>query len=353
MLGASYVVHFAPDLSGETQTDLDKVGSWKRQRRLQTLGSCQEFSFYSVLPSYAFREGNTTLATLVDLTVWLLALTACVNYLVVVGDAAEQLFGANRAQRSLALCVVTVCVLLPLSLPKRLHSLRFTSVLGVVAVLYACAFLSFIGLSRCVEGEVPPESPKLRTYAVSPWRSLLLLGRSFAVFNACFCAHTNAVQYFGEMRKRTVKQFSKVAVCAFSFVFLIYALVGGIGASCFRHQRDPADTAKGTTMTLHMLRATHGVPSNILGALDAEVRSGELAGGVVIALRVAQVGMCLCVLFTYPLVMAGVKMTTHSCLLFCASCCHAQRMARMQHFLRTREGNAIVTLTLVSVTLLL
>ena len=87
-------------------------------------------------------------AWLVDLSIALMCLSAAIIYAGILGDTATSLLRlvGHAPGRAVIIAALTVCALTPLSLLEDLSSLSFTSLLGVIAVLYTAAFIAYRAL---------------------------------------------------------------------------------------------------------------------------------------------------------------------------------------------------------------
>jgi len=120
-------------------------------------------------------------------------------------------------------------VLFPLSLLRRLDSLKYSSFLGIVGVLYTVGLVLFTFFDdgdrsgRAVAASVRWVRWHGDGDTVWFWLS------SFSVFVAAFNSHYNAPALFGEMRGRSPSKFIRIASASFLFLLATNAAIGMAG----------------------------------------------------------------------------------------------------------------------------
>lgn len=161
-----------------------------------------------------------------DVAVFSLCFGCCVFYSAFVGD----IFGALSAaagitgtigKRSTVLGAISAIFLLPLCLLEDISSLQFSSVLGVVGIMFTVLFhvirvsdgtyIPKIGkFSQLLSAKMQPHwpSPKFTLWSVN--KGTLVLVNMLCV---AFLAHYNAINYYKELDGATEKKY-KVAITA-------------------------------------------------------------------------------------------------------------------------------------------
>jgi sodium-coupled neutral amino acid transporter 11 len=163
---------------------------------------------------------------LADVAVFSLCFGCCVFYSAFVGDifgALSQAAGVTGlfGKRSTVLAIISVIALLPLCLLEDISSLQFSSVLGVVGIM----FTVFFHVVRVSDGTYTPKtglfakmlsakmqpkwpSPKFTLWSVN--KGTLILVNMLCV---AFLAHYNAINYYKELDGATEQKY-KVAITA-------------------------------------------------------------------------------------------------------------------------------------------
>ena len=161
-----------------------------------------------------------------DVAVFSLCFGCCVFYSAFVGDifgALSQAAGVTGlfSKRSTVLAVISAVCLLPLCLLEDISSLQFSSVLGVVGIMFTVLF----HVKRVSDGTYTPKSglfakllsskmqpkwpsPKFTLYTVN--KGTLILVNMLCV---AFLAHYNAINYYKELDGATEQRY-KVAITA-------------------------------------------------------------------------------------------------------------------------------------------
>ena len=163
---------------------------------------------------------------LADVAVFSLCFGCCVFYSAFVGDifgALSQAAGVTGlfGKRSTVLAIISAVCLLPLCLLEDISSLQFSSVLGVVGIM----FTVFFHIVRVSDGTYKPKtglfakmlsakmqpkwpSPKFTMWSVN--KGTLMLVNMLCV---AFLAHYNAINYYKELDGATEQKY-KVAITA-------------------------------------------------------------------------------------------------------------------------------------------
>uniref|UniRef100_A0A7S1XS86 Amino acid transporter transmembrane domain-containing protein n=1 Tax=Phaeomonas parva TaxID=124430 RepID=A0A7S1XS86_9STRA len=180
-----------------------------------------------------------------------LCFAVCIVYAGFIGDVATSLLaepiGLSPALNSRAsnILVTTGGVLLPLCLLRSLDQLGFTSLLGLVSVVYSVAFIILRSLDGTYApgGEFFEDLVKLGDGAapafddVGPWafdsRALVLISN----LGVSFMAHYNAPKYYDELRDNTVERCNMVSWPSYIGLSVLYAatMIAGyrtFGTSC-------------------------------------------------------------------------------------------------------------------------
>lgn len=157
---------------------------------------------------------------------------SCVSYTIFIGDLLPKaitstfdsdlhLGAANF--RALVIAVLTVAVLTPLALVKKLEFLKYTSFSACVGI----AFLVCVVAYRFVDAPsdtVPWEKRNVLWFAFEP-----CLLPAVPILSLSFCAHFNGPDYFKELEDRSVKRFTHVAAVALIICLLVGVAVALLG----------------------------------------------------------------------------------------------------------------------------
>lgn len=158
---------------------------------------------------------------------------SCVQYLVFIGDLLPLAMSnhvnadsviTNDQLRIGALIFLTVFILAPLSLLRKLDALKYTSISAMCGICYII-FIVFFTYSK---NQTPVE---VRLFDVQP----SLIG-ALPVFSLSFCAHFNGPEYYKELSNRSLPKFGAVAATALGVCLLINIGIGYFGLATFGNQ---------------------------------------------------------------------------------------------------------------------
>lgn len=192
------------------------------------------FGLYLQLRSARFLpEGQATffgvcsisyphLSSLFDFSVFLQCFGSAVSYLVIIGDLLPDLVNNDQFNRTAAILLSTI-IIVPLCYLKNLDSLKYTSIVGLVAI----AYLFLLVVLHFISGDTPSE---LR----GPVRILKPLSLSsvfstFSIIVFAFTGHQNMYSIINESKDKSTKNILKVigsALGAATFLFVFIGLAG-------------------------------------------------------------------------------------------------------------------------------
>lgn len=217
---------------------------------------------------------------------------ACLAYSMIIGDCISALaasFGATGllAERTTAILGVTGLVVLPLCCLKSLAALSYTSLLGVMGVIFTTIVMGI----RKFDGSYLPSG---RFFETLPETMKPLFGvkgfykldhMTFVILSClstAFLAHFNAPTFYAELKGRSLKKFNKVVAAGFGISTLVFSGLISFGFGTFGS-------------------ATAGNIMNNYAVSDA------LA-------TICRVAIGFSIIFTYPLGFVGLKNSVFSLL---------------------------------------
>eukprot|EP01061_Rhynchopus_euleeides_P022649 TRINITY_DN3699_c0_g1_i3.p1 TRINITY_DN3699_c0_g1~~TRINITY_DN3699_c0_g1_i3.p1 ORF type:complete len:540 (+),score=130.84 TRINITY_DN3699_c0_g1_i3:149-1621(+) len=164
--------------------------------------------------------------------VLLYSLGSCLSFVVLVGDFLSGETGVFGYNRPLIVFVVSLFVFLPLSLLRNTESLKWTSLVSLIACFGAAALVVYTSAVRppdafltdnAREGHV---TVNYYTIATDIWAAV-------PVVNVAFTAHYNAPRFYLELQDRSTSRFFLVIGFAMAFSLCVYASVGVCGYLTF------------------------------------------------------------------------------------------------------------------------
>ncbi|EED91244.1 amino acid/polyamine transporter, partial [Thalassiosira pseudonana CCMP1335] len=163
------------------------------------------------------------LTFLVPLSVILMAGLGNLAYSMILADTTRSLLArvGYEVSRTSSLMYITIFVLLPLCLVKKLSVLAPFSALGTGGIVFTLAVMAL----RCFDGTYDSQ------------RDGRFLDVSVIVFATAvpftFFCHYNAPRYYIELRQNTIPRFSHVANVSFGISALVYFAIGAFGYYTF------------------------------------------------------------------------------------------------------------------------
>lgn len=187
---------------------------------------CDMAQLYTYKEVAAAAMGRTA-STLVVLAVAAYTLGSCVSFLVLLGDfvpslvcedgcGADGSLQAVAARREVILPLAALLILFPLSLLRNLNSLKFTSTLSTLCIVYSACM---IGLRSWLG--TPPRAPVSDITFLAGGTGIFV---SFPIMLVSFSLHYNVAKYYEEMHARDMARITLVTVVSFSSVLILYLL---------------------------------------------------------------------------------------------------------------------------------
>ena len=180
-----------------------------------------------IVDKYTYKEmGIAALGKVGGVTISLVMLLyttlSCTSYFVIIGDLALGIFGyffpSVELLQSRAVVVPLVCVvfIFPLCMMKTVDSLRYVSVVSVLAmvgvvVVIIQQFISYHHVNETVE--------------IMHWTTSFI--RMVPVVCVSYNCHYNAPRYYKELKNRSMPRMWTVVLCSTLIVFLLY-LAGAV-----------------------------------------------------------------------------------------------------------------------------
>eukprot|EP01041_Mallomonas_annulata_P010017 gene10017-20853_t len=223
-----------------------------------------------------------------DASIFALCFGCCVFYSAFIGDifgALSNAMGATGilAKRAVVLGIISITTLLPLCLVEDLSGLQFSSLLGVVGIIFTVAvhakrlmdgsYASGSSLLASMPANKMPHwpSPKFNNWNIN--RDTLVLVNMLCVG---FLAHYNAISYYKELKNRTVARYRQAVSIGFTITITVFTSMMFMGYLLFGSSSLPL------------------LLNNFHRSQDGLATGARIATGMAI-------------IFAYPLMFAGLK----------------------------------------------
>ncbi|OBZ87873.1 Vacuolar amino acid transporter 5 [Choanephora cucurbitarum] len=173
-----------------------------------------------------------SIAVLFDLAIAIKCFGVAVSYLIIIGDLMPQVIDSftNHADtwyfltdRRFWITFFMLTLILPLSFLKRLDSLKYTSLIALVAVIYLCVIVLYHYLSPDYP---PPEQVELANLDTT------VLGH-LPVFVFAFTCHQNIFSVYNELRDNSQFSITKVIVSSIGGSAFVYEAIAILGYLSF------------------------------------------------------------------------------------------------------------------------
>ncbi|CAE7940934.1 glcK [Symbiodinium sp. KB8] len=201
------------------------------------LGWCCEVtgaSTFGELWAKCFGQQNAWIA---DVSVLMNNSMACLAYCVLMGDFFSKALAGLLPDspllhgRGVDLCIIGLCLLVPLSLMKDLAPLRYASIAGLAATAYVFLMLLKDSVSSARWGADGPLASN-----VSPMR--LDFFEALALFGSAFMAHYNAPKFYAQLQEKSVPKFAVLVCMAYGLALVVFVAFGMCGFALFGYDSE-------------------------------------------------------------------------------------------------------------------
>lgn len=152
-----------------------------------------------------------------------------VSYFIFITDLFAAVLGVSAAHKWRVTVACWACVILPLSLARKIGKLRLSSVLAILSIAYVVVF---VGASAAVvyHSSSSTEVSDVRVQAVrfepgSVYTVTLLIG--------AFACHNTALPVYDELQRRSVARMNRAVVGAIAIAFVLYEVIALAGYAQF------------------------------------------------------------------------------------------------------------------------
>lgn len=152
-----------------------------------------------------------------------------VSYFIFITDLFAAVVGVGADHKWLVTVACLACVILPLSLPRKIGKLRLSSVLAILSIAYVVAFV-FVAFVVVYNSGDAGAIDFSRVQAVrfepgSVYTVTLLTG--------AFACHNTALPVYDELRSRSLARMDRAVLGAIGIAFVLYEIIGLAGYAQF------------------------------------------------------------------------------------------------------------------------
>ncbi|KAI9271755.1 transmembrane amino acid transporter protein-domain-containing protein [Phascolomyces articulosus] len=181
------------------------------------------------------------LAIFFDLAIAIKCFGVAVSYLIIIGDLMPQVMAsfydhATSTQdlilldRRFWITVFMASAILPLSFLRKLDSLKYTSVIALIAVVYLCAIVIYYFFTPM---PTPPNGIPLPEPVIELVSFTTTFFRRLPVFIFAFTCHQNIFSVYNELKDNSQHQVTKVISSSIGSAAGVYQAIGIMGYLTF------------------------------------------------------------------------------------------------------------------------
>ncbi|XP_059158330.1 sodium-coupled neutral amino acid transporter 7-like [Physella acuta] len=155
---------------------------------------------------------------------------SCVSFLIVIGDQWEIFFFKISQDlyckskpfymtRAFIISATSIVFILPLCFPKRIDFLKYTSVVGVIGILYVAVLV-------IVKYFLPHDNQGTISTSPRSWVDVFLVAPEICFSYDC---HVNIIPIYSCLAKRNIREFSKTVTLAMILCIITYTVTASLG----------------------------------------------------------------------------------------------------------------------------
>lgn len=209
-------------------TALLLVGAFVSIYSIRLLIECRDATLLNSYEDIAIEYFGKPMTLFVEWNIILFCFGTCVAYIVAVGDiiypVAVALLGQQTAPTHTALIIAFVlCIMFPLSFVSKINSLRYSSMAGVLAIVFLVAAVALRAAQRIANGY---------DWGAVVWfnwdvRSIFT---SIPIMLFAFTCQVNVFSIYTELHRPSIRRMSRVVHRGFIVNTIIYLVIGIFGA---------------------------------------------------------------------------------------------------------------------------
>jgi len=199
---------------------LISIGAAYSARILMKCGAAVGAQTYPQLFNAAFGKRGRLIA---EVSLILDGFGSLCGYFIIVGDLIDPWVTETVIGREFGVVLLIAFVMLPLCLLRKIDSLKYTSGMAVVCVLYMTAVISLRGLNS-----IFVSAPSGKGEIVW-WNPSIEMSASIPVISFTFAFHSNIFSMFSEMENSSPQKVTNVIHNGVSLVTLVYLCVAVFG----------------------------------------------------------------------------------------------------------------------------
>jgi amino acid permease len=168
-----------------------------------------------------------------------------VSYFIFITDLFSTVLQVSNNHKWIITVICMLCVILPLSLNRRIGKLRLASVLAILSITYVVAFvlIAFCIISSNTTTKDPTfivgGGPSLNQLQIQALRFDTGSVYTVTLLIAAFACHNTALPVYEELQNRSLQRMDRAVIGAISIAFLLYEVIGLFGYLQFgAHTKD-------------------------------------------------------------------------------------------------------------------
>ncbi|AMD20516.1 HDL228Wp [Eremothecium sinecaudum] len=166
-------------------------------------------------------------AFLFDFAMFMQCFGVSLSYLILIGDLFPDLFGGNRKWWVLGSGIL----ILPLTHLRSFDSLKYSSLFGILAILYLVAMIVGVYLQGLLWGnEYSPNRGEVRWVEISSFKDLI---STFSIMIFAFTASMNIFSIIKELKDNSIPNIRRVINYSVGISTVVFILVGTCGYLSF------------------------------------------------------------------------------------------------------------------------
>eukprot|EP00164_Ancoracysta_twista_P003027 GFYU01004038.1.p1 GENE.GFYU01004038.1~~GFYU01004038.1.p1 ORF type:complete len:529 (+),score=110.10 GFYU01004038.1:289-1875(+) len=173
-------------------------------------------------------------AIVVEVSILLFCFGTCVAYIVAAGDILHTLANSMFpdagiiSDRTFLMCIFVAAIMFPLSLIEEINSLRYSSLLGVMSIVYLVIAIMINSIMKMSTDGFDHGAPVMFNKPMSTIQA-------FPVVMFAFTCQTNVYSIYCELVRPTRRRMNKVVHRSVLTSFMIYIVIGIFGYLQYEH----------------------------------------------------------------------------------------------------------------------
>ena len=199
---------------------------------IRLLLKCRQWTLLSSYEDLSFHCFGHRITVLVEVIILLFCFGTAAAYIVAVGDIVTPILSQTFSiilTKYFVMCIFTLCIMLPLSLSTEVNNLRYSSMIGVLAILVLVIVVTIRSIQyNFIINNIFLNNNNINIFNYSQiYITDIFIAIPIILF--AFTCHVNIFSIYTELQRPSIRRMNKVIYRSFYLNLIIYLIIALFG----------------------------------------------------------------------------------------------------------------------------